>query len=491
MKVPVISLLTRAGSSQQADAGQSRLAEQLTRAGLREGEPQLARLLSPEGGTRAGGNSTRAEAGARLLLEVGGQRLPVRSDQPLETGNLVRVMRAGNQLRLLESLQQPSRSTLSQSLANRMPFQHDLGQGLNRLLAQASDPALPQQIRQGLAQLTRLLPSAPAPQSATGGSTQQAVPSTLTPPSMTTTPLVTAPTIQDSAGQKLGPALDSMTGTQVRDWISQSGLFREARILQQAPPQGTNAGTETQPDLKAQLVRLATQLLPRVTGAGTTEGGNSLHRVLERLQPMTSGSTEDMNTLRFPSPPTAATGSEAAGGTGGTSSGNTGMNAGEMLRLVAGMLNRLTVNQLHSQAASAGADANAPNQTWILELPWTTGNQEVRILQGRLEEYGPGATDPEEDSERQAFEREWQLTLALSFDSTGPLYFEVNLRGRQLRTRVWAEKPATVALVEDTRDRLETALSQLDLDVIPVECLEGQPPARVTRLTQQLVDEHA
>ena len=464
MKVPVISLLTRAASSQSPDTAQPRLADQLTRAGLREGEPQLARLLSPEGGNRTGGHGPRAEAGARLLLEVGAQRLPVRSDQALETGNLVRVMRAGNQLRLLESLQQPSRSTLSQSLANRMPFQHDLSQGLSRLAAQSGDPSLPQQIRQGLAQLTRRLPSAPE---------------------------ISTPALQSSAEQKTGPKLDSITGPQVRDWIRQSGLFREAGMLRQPSPSGTEAAKDTLPDLKSQLVRLAAQLLPRVTSAtGQDQGSDSLHRILQRLQPLTSGSTQDTSTLHFPAQPTTATGGETAAGAVGPGSGNTSMNAGEMLRLVAGMLNRLTVNQLHSQAASTSGDANAPTQTWILELPWTTGNQEVRIVQGRLEEYGPSDTDPD-DSDRSAFEREWQLTLALSFDSTGPLYFDVNLRGRQLRTRVWAEKPATVTLVEDTRGRLETALSRLDLDVVPVECMEGQPPARVTRLTQQLVDEHA
>ncbi|MGM0449564.1 MAG: flagellar hook-length control protein FliK [Pseudomonadota bacterium] len=488
MKVPVISLLTRAGSAQSTDGGQARMAEQLTRAGLREGEPQLARLLSAEGGSRAGSSGPRAEASTRLLLEVGGQRLPVRSDQPLETGTLVRVMRAGNELRLMESLQQPSRSTLSQSLANRMPFQHDLGQGLSRLAAQTNDPALPQQIRQGLAQLTRLMPSTPAPQANTGSAPPG---STATPLSMTTPQTLTMPTMQNSAGSKMGPTLDNMSGPQVREWIRQSGLFREAQMLQRTPGTGAQSGGETQPDLKAQLVRLATQLLPRVSGAGTSEGGESLHRVLGRLQPMTSGAVEDTSALRFPSPPAAAAGGETASATGGSGGSNANMSPGEMLRLVAGMLNRLTVNQLHSQAASTGGDANAPTQTWILELPWTTGNQEVRIVQGRLEEYGPRDQDAEEDSDRQAFEREWQLTLALSFDSTGPLYFEVNLRGRQLRTRVWAEKPETVALVADTRGRLETALSRLDLDVVPVECMEGQPPARVTRLSQQLVDEHA
>ncbi|WP_179105749.1 flagellar hook-length control protein FliK [Vreelandella utahensis] len=482
MKVPVLSLLTRTASSQPTGADPARLATQLERAGLREGEPRLARLLSADGGSRPAGDGSRAAPNTRLLLEVGGQRLPVRSDQALDTGTMVKVMRAGNELRLIESLQQPSRSTLSQSLANRIPFQHDLGQGLSRLAAQTNDPALPQQIRQGLAQLTRLMPPAPPSAQGTGA---QATPSPAMPGVGMATGSATAAT-SSGTGQNALPALDSMSGAQVREWISQSGLFREASMLRQPPAGGAENTAQPRADLKSQLIQLAAQLLPRVTGTSSDQSGDSLHRLIGQLGPMATSSMDDTGALRFPTSP-ASTSSTSTG----TGASNSSMGAGEMLRLLAGMINRLTVNQLHSQAASAGTDANAPNQTWILELPWVSGNQEVRILQGRLEEYGPRDTDPDDDGGNRSLEREWRLTLALSFDTTGPLYFEVNLRGRQLRTQVWAEKPATVELIESTRERLETALSKLDLDVSPVECMEGQPPARITRLTQQLVDEHA
>ena len=488
MKVPVLSLLTRTTSSQPTGADPARLATQLERAGLREGEPRLARLLSADGGSRPAGDGSRAAPGTRLLLEVGGQRLPVRSDQALDTGTMVKVMRAGNELRLIESLQQPSRSTLSQSLANRIPFQHDLGQGLSRLAAQTSDPALPQQIRQGLAQLTRLMPPAPtSAQGSTGTTGAQATPSPAMPGVGMATGSATAAS-SSGTGQNALPALDSMSGTQVREWISQSGLFREASMLRQPPAGGAENTAQPRTDLKSQLIQLAAQLLPRVAGTSSAQGGDSLHRLIGQLGPMTTSSMDDTGALRFPTSPATGSTTSTSAGTGGNSSS---MGAGEMLRLLAGMINRLTVNQLHSQAASAGTDANAPNQTWILELPWVSGNQDVRILQGRLEEYGPRDTDPDDASDSRSLEREWQLTLALSFETTGPLYFEVNLRGRQLRTQVWAEKLATVELIENTRERLETALSKLDLDVSPVECMEGQPPARITRLTQQLVDEHA
>lgn len=486
MKVPVLSLVTRTDSSQPTGADSSRLAAQLERAGLREGEPRLARVLNADSGGRQAGDGTRATPGTRLLLEVGGQRLPVRSDRPLDPGSMVKVMRAGNELRLMESLEQPPRNTLSQSLANRIPFQQNLGQGLNRLAAQANDPGLPQQIRQGLVQLTRLMPGIPAAQGPTGG----AQANTSMPTSGTGSASNTATGVNPT--QNSGMSLDSMSGDQIRKWISQSGLFRETSMMQQPASPAGNSASQPQTDLKSQLIRLAAQLLPQVTGKPASESSTSLHSLISRLEPTAKTSADDLSALRFPTPPstTSSTSTSNTGAAPGSNSSSS-MGAGETLRLLAGMINRLTVNQLHSQAASAGTEANAPNQTWILELPWVTASQEVRILQGRLEEYGPDNKDPNEEEERHTREREWQLTLALSFDTTGPLYFEINLRGRQLRTQIWAEHPATVNLVEATRGRLETALAQLDLDVIPVECREGQPPARVTRLTQQLVDEHA
>ncbi|XOZ35143.1 flagellar hook-length control protein FliK [Halomonadaceae bacterium KBTZ08] len=480
--MPVLSLLTHANGSQSPGSDPSRLAAQLERAGLREGEPRLARLLTAEGGGRAAGDGTRASPGSRLLLEVGNQRLPVRSNQTLDTGTMVKVMRAGNELRLLESIQQPARSTLSQSLANRIPFQQDLGQGLNRLVGQANDPTLPQQIRQGLAQLTRLMPNAPSASATNAGSQTSA--------SLSLARAGVQSTSGSGGSQSLvtGPSLNKMNATQVREWISQSGLFREASMRQPPPASGTNSPTQPRADLKTQLIQLAAQLLPRVTNQAAGDSGASLQNLISRLHPVTNTASDNTEALRFPTPPSTASANTSGSGSAGSSSS---MGAGEMLRLLSGMINRLTVNQLHSQIASAGADANAPNQTWILELPWVNNSQEVRILQGRVEEYGPRDTEPDDDSGERSFEREWQLTLALSFEATGPVYFEINLRGRKLRTQVWAERPATVSLIENTRERLETALTQLDLEVAPIECMEGQPNARVTRLTQQLVDEHA
>lgn len=481
MKVPVLSLLTHANGSQSPASDSSRLAAQLESAGLREGEPRWARLLNTDGSRQTAGNGTRAAAGSRLLLEVGNQHLPVRSNQTLDTAAMVKVMRAGNELRLLESLQQPARSTLSQSLANRIPFQQDLGQGLSRLVGQANDPALPRQIRQGLAQLTRLMPNAPSSLAATSTGPQSS-----TALNLAGTGQSAASPADNGQSQSLGPTLNRMSSAQIREWISQSGLFREATMRQPALATANEGSPQPRADLKSQLIQLATQLLPRVTNQATNDSSASLQNLISRLHPATNTSGANTDALRFPTPPSppSNTGSGSAGSSGS-------MGAGEMLRLLSGMINRLTVNQLHSQVASAGTDANAPNQTWILELPWISNNQEVRILQGRLEEYGPNETDPDDGTNDRSFEREWQLTLALSFEATGPLYFEINLRGRKLRTQVWAERPATVTLVENTRERLEAALAQLDLDVAPIECMEGEPTARITRLTQQLVDEHA
>ena len=70
-------------------------------------------------------------------------------------------------------------------------------------------------------------------------------------------------------------------------------------------------------------------------------------------------------------------------------------NAGQLLRILAGMLNRITVNQLHTQVLNArgGTDAGAPTNTLLLELPWMNPQQQPKLAQLRIEQHpGPVAT---------------------------------------------------------------------------------------------------
>lgn len=491
VKIATLSLLNRAAEARGPQSQPSQ-GEALDRLGIKSGETRLARLLNADEGA---GRTT----GKRLLLAMNGQQVPVRSERALPEGSLVRVMRAGNELQLMEMVSSPGRSTLTQSLAQKIPAQHHLGEGLNQLLNRKPDTSIPEPARRTLQALLQTLPrlgglqSAGAQSASTSSQTamRQALSSAISQAPEATPGSRPAQSLQGSL-QSLAPS-ENISGERVREWFSNSGIFREPRLITAPPPgPGPQSPTPGAGDLKAQLIKLVGQLLPTAgnnapnSRASTPE---ALQNGLNGLRPATTPELTGQDALRFPAPiaPAASAATGAAAGSANAES----ISAGETLRLLAGMINRITVNQLHSQAASTGGgDAQTANQTWIFELPWVSSTNEVKLLQGRLEER----RDEEEDDGGNAAgtsNREWRLNLALTFDSTGPIYFDVTLRGRKLSTTVWAEQSATVSLVRETRNHLETALARLDLDVDPVECLHGKPPAMVTRLSQQLVDEHA
>ena len=491
MKIATLSLLNRAAESRGAEA-QSAQGKALDQLGLKTGESRLARLLTSND---AGGNTPR-NASNRLLLEMNGQQVPVRSERALPAGSLVRVMRAGNELQLMDMVGMPGRSTLSQSLAHKIPSQFHLGEGLGQLLNRQADNTIPEPARQTLQKLLQMLPrlnSGSGPALRTGAQSAQ---TSVQPPLNALVQTAQSPNSSPVSSGKSPISLtppQAMTADSVKDWLSNSGLFHEARLIT-APSASTSSYSQSPDpganDLKAQLIRLVGQLLPATAGKGAdgrSTSGENLHASLNALRPATTPELTGQDALRFPAPiPPSSANTAAAGGAANSES----ISAGETLRLLSGMINRITVNQLHSQAASTpGADGQTANQTWILELPWVNSNNEVKLVQGRLEERRQENED--DDGKGSSGEREWRLNLALELDGTGPVYFDVALNGRKLNTTVWAEQQATVSLIRQTRNHLETALARLDLDVRPMECLQGKPPAMVTKLSQQLVDEHA
>ena len=281
MKIPTLTLLNRAAESRGAE-GQPSPAQTLDRLGLKSGESRLARLLAS--GNTAGPSTTGSARGG-LLLEINGQQVPVRSEQALQAGSLVRVMRAGNELQLMEMVGNPGRSTLSQSLAHRIPSQHHLGEGLNQLLNRQPDGSIPEPARQSLQKLLQTLPKF-------GGGTPQGPGNT-----------------QAQTGNKpisLAPP-EAISADRVKDWLSNSGLFREARLITAPSASSVPGGQPSEPaanDLKAQLIRLVGHLLPATSARGGGSGYpySGLQAGLNALHPATTPELTGQDALRFPAP---------------------------------------------------------------------------------------------------------------------------------------------------------------------------------------------
>lgn len=382
----------------------------------------------------------------QLILDIRGKPLTVQTaigDTRLEPGDWVKVMRAGNELQLMGRLAQSPGESVARALAQHMPWQHSLDSGIARLVAT---------LESGLAGRTPTSPPGeraqplPAP-------VRQAVEQLIArlPASNTFTP---------------GAGKDQTAVAQVRQWIADSGLFSESQMLRRPEAPAT--------DLKAALVRVVASLL--------TQQGQGLPE-FNRLTPMTSPELVQAP-LQFPgnlsSVPAPANRSEPP-------------TAGQVLRLLAGMLNRITVNQLHSQvlAARPGAEgpAAAPTTSLLLELPLLLPDQQARVAQVRIEQSPPD--EREEKRKAHSGASEWRLSLAINLEETGPLHFDIALRQQQVSALVWAEQQKTARQVQQELPLLRKSLDELGLEVMELECRRGTPQGATTKLEYRLVDTRA
>ena len=445
------------GNAEPANTSQvSSVRAQLAQLNLANRETALARVAEII--------NQQSSGASRLLLELRGQSLTVNAtigETSLETGDWIKVMRAGNELQLMGKLAPAAESTVARALAQRLPWQQSIDAGLARVLnaltsgvktdsgANARNPGaalsgagqpLPPATRQAIEQLATLLP------------TRQAL----------TTPASTAPQGPGQSPLSPGGANSTMAATQIKQWIEQSGLFAESRTARTtaAPPA----------DLKLALGRIVQQLLEQ---QGQTLNG------FNRLTPISSPDLVQAP-LQFP---TAAT-------TQAPQLNAEPVSVGQMLRLLAGVLNRITVNQLHSQILSTRttADTPAPNNTLVLDLPWLNQNNEPRVMQLRVEEQAKESGDNQKARPRTT---EWKLSLAMNLDEAGAMHFDVSLGFGKVSAQVWAQKQSTLRQARDQLPELRQNLVDLGLEVTDLECRRGIPQSATTHLEHRLVDTKA
>ncbi len=389
----------------------------------------------------------RKDGGSELILEIKGRSLAVATgDQPpdVKAGDLIKVMRAGNELTLLGKLAASQEAGIAKALAQRLPWQQNLQTGLTQLLnsMNAGLKGAPQP-----GQLPSNTPTQPLP--AVAKQTLEGL----------FTNMAKANSLQPGAGKAEGSV------AQVKQWLAESGGFAESRLLQ------TSAQQNAPSDFKLALARIITALL---ASRGETPDA------FNRLTPLAS--QDLMNApLQFP---------RLASATPSPSSSEPASVA-QTLRMLAGMLNRITVNQLHSQTltARAGAEPGTPTSTLLLEIPWLTPQQEPRMAQLRMEQYN------KEDDQKQQPERaavsEWRLNLAMDLDHAGPLHFEVSYRHPSVSAHIWATKQSTLRQVNAELPLLRKSLADLGLEVADLECRRGSPKQVETRLEHRLVDTQA
>lgn len=167
------------------------------------------------------------------------------------------------------------------------------------------------------------------------------------------------------------------------------------------------------------------------------------------------------------------------------------LTTGQLLKLMAGMLNRIQFNQLNSlyQSQTALADPAVNQQSWFLELPVVSNQQNVEVFSVRIDKEEREST--EEDGEGKKQEVQWRVALSFNFEEMGDIYIQTNITPPSISSTIWANQSSTLALINKEQAHFRQRLAGLGLEVGDIVCQFGQPALNKAKLDRNLVDINA
>lgn len=254
--------------------------------------------------------------------------------------------------------------------------------------------------------------------------------------------------------------------------LQQSGVFLEAKLL------GGQAQQLPQ-DLKANLLRLISQLLPTLPGAAPLVGaGASSALALPAFIRNTLGAlgqnSPRQQAMTFPLPSRLLQSLDQEA------------DLEILLKLAAAAVSRLQTHQLSSLAQTQVTPEGNLLTTWQLEVPMRN-QQDVVPLQIKLQREESGT-----ESRKEQKETLWRIDLAFDLDPLGPLQVQAQLLRGSLSSQLWAERADTALLVDAELGNLRQRLLDAGLEVGELSCRQGMPPqGPKTHLEQRWVDETA
>ncbi|HBX54487.1 flagellar hook-length control protein FliK [Pseudomonas sp. UBA2684] len=256
--------------------------------------------------------------------------------------------------------------------------------------------------------------------------------------------------------------------------LENSGLFLESKLL-------SGQGNALPADLKANLLRLITQLLPNLSSTAPLAAANAGAALAQALPAFarnvlgTLGQTSArQQALSFPLPSRLLQAMEGEA------------DLETLLKLAAAAVSRLQTHQLSSLAQSqVGPDGNLLT-TWQLELPMRN-QQELVPLQIKIQH-----DEPQKTSKNEQKETLWRVELAFDLEPLGPLQVQAQLARGRLSSQLWAERASTVSLIDAELGNLRERLCTAGLTVGELACNQGTPPQGPrTTLEQRWIDETA
>ena len=165
------------------------------------------------------------------------------------------------------------------------------------------------------------------------------------------------------------------------------------------------------------------------------------------------------------------------------------LTTGQLLKLIAGMLNRIQFNQANSLLqAQANADT-AATQSWNMELPYLH-EQQIQTLQLRIDQHQ--AKQKKSNSNEKEQRRSWTIELSFDFEGIGPLHIKAELTPPNLKTEVWVADCEAKDLITQEQALFVKRLQEAGLEVEEPTCRIGTPERRHrAHIKQGLVDIHA
>ncbi|MEX6666533.1 flagellar hook-length control protein FliK [Pseudomonas sp. W2-17] len=294
-----------------------------------------------------------------------------------------------------------------------------------------------------------------------------------------------SPSLRASIEQLLAdlPDLPQMTTAKgVAQALNASGLFMESRLLAGQNP-------TLVPDMKANLLRLVTQLLPGLPGNVSYDAaaaGNTLARAMPSVLRSAFGTlglvAPPSDTINFPLPPRTLGHPESKD------------DLEMLLKLAAGAISRLQSHQLGGlEQTRTNADGTQVT-TWQLEIPMRNAHDIVPLQVKVQREDTPERDEPSDTPVQEAKEREklWRVELAFDLEPLGPLQVQAQLIAGSIASQLWAEREGSAELISSELDNLRARLVACGLNVKELECNRGVPPQGPrTVLEQRWIDENA
>jgi hypothetical protein len=294
-----------------------------------------------------------------------------------------------------------------------------------------------------------------------------------------------SPSLRASIDQLLAdlPDVPQMTTAKgVALALNASGLFMESRLLAGQNP-------TLVPDMKANLLRLITQILPGLpdnVSYNAAAAGNTLARAMPSVLRSAFGTlglvAAPSQPINFPLPPRTL----------GHPDNKDDLEM--LLKLAAGAISRLQSHQLGGlEQTRTNADGTQVT-TWQLEIPMRNAHDIVPLQVKVQREDTPEREDTADTPAQETREKEklWRLELAFDLEPLGPLHVQAQLMAGTIASQLWAERERSAELISSELDNLRARLVACGLNVKELECNRGVPPQGPrTVLEQRWIDENA